>query len=179
MIAAEWFSIVFRVFHIGAGVAWVGSVYFLVVFVQPTSAAIGPAAAPFMSHLLGVRRLVDRILMLAAVTILAGLILYLKDMNTIGGFGDWIGSSQGLVFTIGGLAAISAAAIGLFGTRPAVQQLLAVGGQIARTAQDGGAPPPELAAQVPVLQARTKVLARVSFAFLVVAVIAMATAKYW
>jgi hypothetical protein len=49
MISAQWFYIVFRIFHIGAGVAWVGSVYFLVVFVQPTSAAIGPAAAPFMA----------------------------------------------------------------------------------------------------------------------------------
>ena len=179
MIAAQWFYIVFRIFHIGAGVAWVGSVYFLVVFVQPTSAAIGPAAAPFMGHLLGERKLVDRIIGLAAVTILAGLILYLKDMSNVGGFGDWIGESQGLVFTIGGLAAIAALAIGVFGTRPAVQQLLAVGGQIAQATQGGGAPPPELAAQVPVLQARTKVLARVSFALLVVAVIAMATAKYW
>jgi uncharacterized membrane protein len=179
MIAAQWFYIVFRIFHSGAGVAWVGSVYFLVVFVQPTSAAIGPAAAPFMTHLLGVRRLVDRIIGLAAVTILAGLILYLKDMNYVGGFGDWIGSSQGLVFTIGGLAAIAALAVGVFGTRPAVQQLLAVGGQIAQASHDGGVPPPELGAQVPVLQAKTKVLARVSFALLVVSVIAMATAKYW
>jgi uncharacterized membrane protein len=179
MIAAEWFYIVFRIFHIGAGVAWVGSVYFLVVFVQPTSAALGPAAAPFMTHLLGVRRLVDRILVLAVVTILAGLILYLKDMDAVGGFGDWIGSSQGLVFTIGALAAIAAVAIGAFGTRPAVQQMLALGRQIGHATQEGGPPPPELAAQVPVLQARTKILARVSFALLVVAVITMATAKYW
>ena len=86
MIGAEWFYIVFRVFHIGAGVAWVGSVYFLVAFVQPSSAAIGPAAPPFMNELLGARRLVDRILVLASVTILAGLILYLKDMNAVGGW---------------------------------------------------------------------------------------------
>jgi uncharacterized membrane protein len=179
MIGAQWFYIVFRIFHIGAGVAWVGSVYFLVVFVQPTSAAIGPAAAPFMTHLLGVRRLVDRILVLAVITILAGLILYLKDMDAVGGFGDWIGSSEGLVFTIGALAAIAAVAIGAFGTRPAVQQLLAVGRQIGQASEGGGAPPAELTAQVPVLQARTKVLARVSFALLVVAVVAMSTAKFW
>jgi hypothetical protein len=128
---------------------------------------------------LGVRRLADRITGLAVITILAGLVLYLKDMNNVGGFGDWIGSSQGLVFTIGGLAAIAALAIGVFGTRPAVRQLLAIGGQIAQVSQEGGVPPPELAAEVPVLQAKMKVLARVSFALLVVAVIAMATAKYW
>jgi uncharacterized membrane protein len=177
--AAQWFSIVFRIFHIGAGIAWVGSVYFLVAFVQPASAAIGPAAAPFMTELLGARRLVDRILVLATVTILSGLVLYLRDMNNIGGFGDWIGEAQGLVFTIGGLAAIAAVAIGAFGTRPAVQRLLAVGREIGQAPQPGGAPAPELAAEVPVLQGKLKVYARASFALLIVAVLAMATARYW
>lgn len=179
MIAAAWFYIVFRIFHIGAGVAWVGSVYFLVAFVQPSAAAIGPAAAPFMTELLGARRLVDRILGLAAVTILAGLILYLKDMNTVGGFGDWIGSAEGLVFTIGALCAIGAAAIGAFGSRPAVEQLLSVGRRVAQASQEGGPPPQELVAQVPVLQDKLKLYGRAGFAFLVVAVLAMATARYW
>jgi hypothetical protein len=176
MIAAEWFYIVFRVFHIGAGVAWAGSVYFLVVFVQPSAAAIAPAGAPFMAELLGARRLVDRILALAVVTIIAGLILYLKDMNAVGGFGDWVGSAQGLAFTVGGLTAIIAFLIGLFGTRPTVQRLMVVGRQVA---QAEGPPPPELVSQVPVIQDRLKILARLSLGLLVVTVIAMATAKYW
>ena len=216
MIAAAWFYIVFRIFHIGAGIAWVGSVYFFVVFVQPTSAAIGPAAAPFMTELLGARRVVDRILVLGTVTILAGLvlylrdmdlaggfgdwigtargvvftiggvaailawlILYLKDMNAVGGFGDWIGSAEGLVFTIGALCAIGAAAIGAFGSRPAVEQLLSVGRRVAQASQEGGPPPQELVAQVPVLQDKLKLYGRAGFAFLVVAVLAMATARYW
>jgi uncharacterized membrane protein len=178
MIAAQWFSIVFRIVHIGAGIAWVGSVYFLVAFVQPSSAAIGPAAAPFMNELLGARRLVDRILVLASVTILAGVILYLRDVNAVGGFGDWIGSSQGLVFTIGGLAAIGAVLIGAFGIRPAVERLLALGRQIAEGSR-GGPPPPDLAGQVPGVQAQVKILARLSLALLVVAVLAMSTARYW
>src|SRR5262249_18106224 len=106
MVAAEWFYIVFRVFHIGAGIAWVGSVYFLVAFVQPASAAVGPAATPFMTELLGARRLVDRILGLAGVTVLAGLILYLKDMNAVGGFGDWIGSAGGRGSPVAGLVGV-------------------------------------------------------------------------
>src|SRR5439155_13773415 len=65
MIAAEWFFIVFRILHIGAGTVWVGSVFFLVVFVQPSAAAIAPAGAPFMSELLVARRLVARILIIA------------------------------------------------------------------------------------------------------------------
>jgi uncharacterized membrane protein len=179
MIGAEWFYIIFRIFHIGAGIAWVGSVYFLVVFVQPASAAIGPEAAPFMNELLGARKLVDRIIALAAVTILAGLILYLKDMDLAGGFGDWIGTARGVVFTIGGVAAILAVAIGIFGTRPAVQRLLAIGRQVGQATQGGGAPPPELAAEVAVLQGKLRGFARASFGLLVVAVLAMSTARYW
>jgi hypothetical protein len=132
-----------------------------------------------MAELLGARRLVDRILALASVTIVAGLILYLKDMNAVGGFGDWVGSAQGLAFTVGGLTAIIAFLIGLFGTRPTVQRLLGVGRQIGQASQDGGAPPPELAAQVPGIQARLKILARLSLGLLVITVITMATAKYW
>jgi len=179
MIGAEWFYIIFRIFHIGAGIAWVGSVYFLVVFVQPASAAIGPAAAPFMNELLGARKLVDRIIALAAVTILAGLILYLKDMDLAGGFGDWIGTARGVVFTIGGVAAILAVAIGIFGTRPAVQRLLAVGRQVGQSPQGGAAPPPEVAAEVAVLQGKLRGFARASFGLLVVAVLTMSTARYW
>ena len=179
MIGADWFYIVFRIFHIGAGIAWVGSVYFLVVFVQPTSAAIGPAAAPFMTELLGARRLVDRILVLATVTILAGLILYLKDMNLAGGFGDWIGTARGVVFTIGGVAAILAVAIVVVGTRPGVERLLAIGRQIGQATQEGGAPPTELAAEVSVLQGKLRGYARAGFGLRVVAVLAMATARYW
>jgi len=179
MIGAQWFYIIFRIFHIGAGIAWVGSVYFLVVFVQPASAAIGPAAAPFMNELLGARKLVDRIIALAAVTILAGLILYLKDMDLAGGFGDWIGTARGVVFTIGGVAAILAVAIGIFGTRPAVQRLLAVGRQVGQSTQGGAAPPPEVAAEVAVLQGKLRGFARASFGLLVVAVLTMSTARYW
>jgi uncharacterized membrane protein len=179
MIGADWFYIVFRIFHIGAGIAWVGSVYFFVVFVQPTSAAIGPAAAPFMTELLGARRLVDRILALATVTIIAGLILYVKDMNLAGGFRDWIGTARGLVFTIGGVAAILAVALVVLGTRPGVERLLAIGRQIGQATEQGGAPPSELVAEVPILQGKLRGYARTGLGLLVVAVIAMATARYW
>ena len=59
MLASDAFMVVFRIVHILAGVAWVGSVFLLVVFVQPSAAAIAPASAPFMNELLGRRRLVD------------------------------------------------------------------------------------------------------------------------
>ncbi len=176
MIAAEWFFIVFRILHIGAGIVWVGSVFFLVAFVQPSAAAIAPAGAPFMSELLGARRLVDRILIMASVTIVAGLILYLRDMNDAGGFGDLVGTNDGVALTIGGVAAIAAFLVGLFGTRPNVRRLLGLGRQIASAEQPLA---PELAAQVASLQDLTKMLARISLGLLGITVIAMSTARYW
>ena len=176
MVAAAWFFIVFRIVHIGAGIVWVGSVFFLVVFVQPTVAAIAPAGAPFMSELLGARRLVDRILVIASVTIAAGVILYLRDMNDAGGFGDLLGTNSGVALTVGGVAGVAAYLVGLFGTRPNVQRLLAIGREIASS---DGPPAPDLAAKVPPLQDLIRTLARISLGLLGITVVAMATARYW
>ncbi len=66
--------------------------------------------------------------------------------------------------------------IGLFGTRPNVARLL---GLAARAAASEGGPPPEVAQEIPKVQARLKVLARIALVLIAVAVLAMATARYW
>ncbi len=170
------YMVVFRIIHIGAGVAWAGSVFFLVVYLQPATAAVGPAAQPVMRELLGTRKLVDRIIMLAATTIVGGLFLYWKDWHDVGSLGDWLGTNFGAVLTVGMLSALVAVGIGVAGTRPAVARLLEVGGRIAASE---GPPAPELVAEVPVLQLRLKNYARLSLAFVAIAVLAMATARYW
>jgi len=119
---------------------------------------------------------VDRILIIASVTIAAGLILYLRDMNDAGGFGDLLGTHSGVALTIGGVAALAAFLVGLFGTRPNVQRLLALGRQIASSE---GPPSPDLTAKVQSLQDLIKTLARTSLGLLGITVVAMATARYW
>ena len=74
MLAANGFMIAFRIVHILAGVFWVGSAFLFVVYVQPSAAAIAPAGAPFMSELLGKRRLVDGIITMGAISVAGGLI---------------------------------------------------------------------------------------------------------
>ena len=176
MLATGAYVIVLRILHILGGVAWGGSVFLLVVFVQPSSASIGPAAGPFMQEFLGRRKFVNYILWIAAGTILAGLLLYWRDWRAIGSFSDWVGTRFGLILTIGGLSAIIAFGIGLLGTKPGVDRLMALGRQVAEA---GGPPAPEVLAEIPRLQARLKVLARTSLAFIVIAVLAMSTARYW
>jgi uncharacterized membrane protein len=169
------YMIVFRLIHIGAGVAWGGSVFLLVLFVQPSAAAIAPAGAPFMTELLGKRRLIDRIIGLGAATVGGGLFLYWHDWQAYGSFNDWIDSAFGKVITIGTVTSIAALAIGVLGTRPAVMRFLAIG----REAGMSGGPTPEQAVEMGSLQARMKVLARASLALIGLTVIAMATARYW
>jgi hypothetical protein len=151
-------------------------VFFLVVYLQPATAAVGPAAQPVMRELLGTRKLVDRIIGLAGTTIIGGLFLYWKDWHDYPSLGDRLGSNVGAVLTVGMVSALIALSIGAAGTRPTVAKLLDVGGRIAASE---GPPAPELAAQVPVLQLRLKNYARYSLAFIAIAVLAMATARYW
>jgi hypothetical protein len=175
VIAADASMVVFRIVHIGAGVLWVGSVFLFVVFVQPSVAAIAPAGAPFMGELLGARKLVDRLIALGVTTVLAGLVLYWLDWHEFDSFSDWIGSSFGLTLTIGMLAAIAALGSGVFVTRPNVRRFLALGREVAAS---GGPPSPEVAAEMGAIQARLKFFGRLGFGLLLVAVLAMSTARY-
>jgi hypothetical protein len=175
MLATDWVMVVFRLLHIVAGVFWVGSVFMLVWFIQPSAAAIAPAGAPFMAELLGKRRLVDRIIGLGLVTVLAGLVMYWKDWHDMASFSDWIGTTFGLALTIGGLCAITALVLGIAVTRPGVVRLMALGRQ---AAEAGGPPSPEVVAEIGTIQQRLKVFARIGFALLTVAILLMSTGRY-
>jgi uncharacterized membrane protein len=172
MLAASVFMVVFRIVHIVAGVIWVGSVFLFVVYVQPTSAAIAPAGAPFMAELLGKRRMVDGIITSAFITVTGGLLVYWRDWQT---YPDFLGSTFGLVLTIGALSSLVALGFGLFVTRPNVMRLMALGRDVAAS---GGPPSPETAAEMGAIQGRLKVVARLSLGLLLLAVVAMASARY-
>jgi uncharacterized membrane protein len=175
MLATSAYMIVFRIAHIAAAIAWAGSLFLFVLYVQPSVAAIAPAGAPFMAELLGKRRLVDVLISLGSTTVIAGLFLYWHDWHTFPSFGDWISSRFGATITVGAVAAIIALAFGILGTRPNVKRLLALGRQ---AAEAGGPPPPELASQIAGTQRLLKVFARVSLSLIGLSALAMATARY-
>jgi uncharacterized membrane protein len=177
MLATSVFLIVFRVLHILAAIAWGGSVFLVVVFLQPSAKAVGPPAGPFMRELLGARRLTDWLIRLAWITIIAGGFLYWHDWHSLyGSFGDFIGSRFGLSLTIGAISALVAVGIGMVGTAPTIKRSLALGGQIA---QAGDAPPAELVQQLGAVQVRARSLAKWNLTFITIAAFAMATARYW
>jgi uncharacterized membrane protein len=174
MLAADAPMVFLRIIHIVTGVIWVGSLFVVVVFVQPSAATLGPAGAPFMSELRR-RRFVDVVFIDAIFTVVAGSLLYWRDWHTFSTFGDWIGSSFGRTLTVGALLALSGLAVAGSVTRPTIARLVSVGKQVAAS---GGAPPPETAARIGALQHRLVVAERTSFALVLLAVVAMSSARY-
>jgi uncharacterized membrane protein len=169
----DWYVIILRVIHIAAGVFWVGAVFVLFLFIQPSVKELGPEGQRFMGHLTVRRKLPMVIVLAAALTILAGILLYWRAS---GGFDvDWITSGPGIAFTVGGLAAIATLALGLSITKPSVDRMGAIGQEIAAS---GGQPTPSQATEMQRLQTRTVLIGRVSMVLLTIAVVTMATARF-
>jgi hypothetical protein len=167
------YMVVLRIVHILAGVFWVGAAFTVILFIQPTAREVGPAAAPFMTHLAGRKRLIDVVLSAAGLTVLAGLLMYWRVSGGLEP--DWIGSAPGITLTVGALCAIAALAIAGSVVRPSIRATLAIGQVVGAS---GGPPTPEQAAQLQVLQHRGHVAGQVIVPLLIVAVVAMAAARY-
>jgi uncharacterized membrane protein len=167
------YMVVLRVVHILAGVFWVGAALMTFLFLQPTAREVGPAAAPFMAHLAGKRRLVDWVLRAAGLTVLAGLLMYWRVSGGLDP--DWIGSAEGIAITVGALCGIAAFSLGLTIVKPSLMATLAIGHDVA---VGGGTPTPEQAAKLQALQKRGKDVGQIIVPLLIVAVVAMAAARY-
>ena len=174
MLATDGYMVLLRILHIATGVIWVGSLFVVVVFVQPSAATLGPAGAPFMSELRR-RRFVDVVFVDAVFTVLAGAFLYWHDWRAYPSFGDWISSTFGTWLTVGALLAISGLVVAGAVTRPTIGRLVSLGKKVT---ESGGTPPPETAERIGVLQRRLVVAERVSFSLVLLAVMAMASARY-
>lgn len=167
------YMVVLRIVHILAGVFWVGAGFTTLLFIQPTSREIGPAAGPFMAHLAGKKRLIDWVLRAAGLTVLAGLLMYWRVSGGLDA--DWIGSAPGIALTVGAICGIAAFALGLRVVRPTIRETLAIGGAVAAS---GGQPTPEQGARLQALQKRGKDVGQVILPLLVVAVAGMASFRY-
>lgn len=162
--------IVLRLLHVLGGVLWVGAALVNTFYLSPTVAALGDTGQKFMAHLAGKARLTQGITLASYVTVLAGAALYWIDSQ---GFASaWLTSGPGIGFGLGALASI----IG-FGLGQIVGKNAVAIGRIA--AQMQGPPTPDQAAGLQ--QARTKMdsAGRISTGMLILALVLMATARYW
>ena len=170
----DWYVIILRLIHIAAGIFWVGAAFVFFLFIQPSARELGPEGQSFMGHL-GTRKKLPGILLISAiVTVLAGILLYIRVSD--GFSADWITSGPGIGFTVGGVAAIITVTLGLILTKPAADRMAALGQEIVAA---GGPPSSEQASEMQRLQARLVLLGRVSMVLLAIAVVTMATARYY
>jgi len=176
MLAAAGFELVFRTLHIMAGVAWAGSAFLFTVFLEPAASKLGPAAGHFMEETIGRRKAPEIVTAIAAVTVIAGWVLWFKGLDRVDSFGDWLGTSFGLVLTIGGLAATGAFFAGLLGVPPNLKRRTS---SVRRSRPSGGPPTPEQATRIARIQGRMRTLSWLDLALLAIAVFCMATARSW
>ncbi len=164
-------TLVLRLLHIVSGVFWAGAVFLMVGFIFPSVRDAGPGGAPFMQQIQR-RRLPVFMNAAAGLTMLSGLILYGRAMAMNGA---WVRTNSAMIFGIGGVATIVAAIIGgAFVSRSGVRL-----GKLGEAIQATGRPPSaEQAAEMAALQAKMGKGMRIVASLLLVAVIAMATARY-
>jgi hypothetical protein len=116
------------------------------------------------------------IVSLGGVTVVAGWIMWIGRMNDYGGIGDWVGTTFGLVLTIGAVLATIAFFVGWLGIGRNVERLVALGDQIAA---GGGPPTDEQGAEMGRIQKALEVSGKIDLTLLLLAVAAMSTARYW
>jgi hypothetical protein len=165
---------ILRLVHIGAGAFWAGGLYTFFLFVQPTAMAIGPDGQTFTYHLLHHRRFSLILLGSAITTVLAGLVLLWITTN---GFdGSLLVDPARLGFTIGGAVAILSLGVGglyVFPRTRTVERTLGA-------ALGAGRPPTdEERATLMRVGAESRAAGRWVLVGVSIAVLCMATARYW
>jgi hypothetical protein len=179
LIATDGVMIVLRIFHILAGVLWVGMAAFFVAFLGPAVGQVGPeVAGPLFQVLVGKMHVPRAITGLAGVTVAFGWLLWLKNLHDFNwSLSAWAWDYRpGLVFTIGGILATLAFFEGYIGVGRNVEQITELGGQVAAS---GGPPTSDQQSRMQKLQEDVKRHGQQDLVLLVLAVLCMATARYW
>lgn len=154
------------VLHVLSVVFWMGTTLFMVFFLEPTVAAMGPDGGKFMQRLVGGTRLSPALAAAALLTVLTGLAMY----------GPATGNSMEAMFglrlplTIGAIAGILSAITGGVMNGRASARMQALGKEIASR---GGPPAPEQVAEMQKLQATLRQGSRITAVLMVIALVGM------
>jgi uncharacterized membrane protein len=160
--------LVLRVVHVLLAAFWAGSVFLMAIFLVPAVEEAGPAGGTVMQAL--TRRRMPRILIWTGVlTILTGLYLLWQLSHHF--TASFMGSSSGILLSVGALLGIIALFVGVHMSKPAVDKLGALG---AKVAGSGAPPTPEDLAQMERLRGRLKLATRLMAAMLAIALVCMA-----
>jgi hypothetical protein len=163
--------VLLRLLHIVSGVAWVGLGVVTVFYIVPASVTAGESGLRFMKTLLTRTPYPRAFGMVAGLTMLAGILLYL-----VGNSASHFSQTGNMVLGIGALAGIAA---GIHGGSATGRATSALGEALVKHVPDGAqAIPAEALATLNELSAKLQSHSRVSMALMIIALIGMGSARY-
>ena len=161
-----------RLIHVVGGVLWVGSMFFLVVFLGPAVEDVGPDGGKVMGALMR-RKLMVFTPVVAILTVLSG--LYLYGRVSAGFNSAYMSSGPGMTYGLGAVAAILSFIIGVAYTRPAMANIMALS---QRMANADPAERQNLAAQIEKYRSRGTNGGKLVVVMLLLTAAAMAVGRY-
>ena len=165
--------ILLRILHVIAGILWAGGAIHYLLFIEPTAKATAPESQKFMGYLMTQKKWSTFMSTMALVTILAGAALYYR-LGSVDW--TWVTTGPGIGFTIGALAGTLVYGVGVFMIAPRIGKL----GRIAQEIQaSGGTPSAEQAASLNRIQHEMERIGKLDVALMTLAMLTMATARYW
>lgn len=162
-----------RVIHIVFGVLWTGGVFFLAVFLIPSSRAIGPAAGPMMNQLTQVRQLPRMLIIFGLLTIVAGFWMYF--INSASADHQWVRSTPAKIYGAGAIFALIGWFMGMMVNAPLAKKIGALG---AKMAAAGGPPSDADKAAMGAMQSKMATVSNIGVTLLLLATVCMAVARY-
>jgi uncharacterized membrane protein len=168
----NWLTIVLRLMHVVGGVLWVGFTVFAAVYLLPSLAEAGPDGGK-VTAVLQRRRLLTVFPIIALLTVLSGLWLYVRASRMAPGFSS---SRMGITLGFGGVCALLALFLGALVIGPSMNRATATAQQAAQAqANEERQALLGLAAQ---LRGRAAAAAWIASVLLIVAAGAMAIGRY-
>ncbi len=164
--------IVLRFLHVVSGALWVGMFAFMTFFLMPAFAEAGPEGAKVQGALM--RRRIPVIMpVIALVTLVTGFWLFQRLSG--GAAGAFMKTPTGRAFGVGGLSALLAFVVGVIVGRPVMMRMAKLGESLPTAAP---ADRPGITAEMQRLRGRSATLNRVVMVLLLLALTAMAVARY-
>ena len=162
-----------RLIHIIGGIFWVGTVFIIAWFLLPANRTTGQAGMVMMQELMMKRKLSIYLTIAMLLTILTGLTMYGRMIMIT--HGEWASTAMAKVIGFGALCGIVGGGIGASISKASGMKMAEIGKAI----QDSGQPPTEAQrAQMAAIQDKMEKVMSFVVILLILAVAAMASARY-
>jgi hypothetical protein len=166
----NYYLLILRIFHIGAGAYWVGSTLLLAFVISPALKETGASGQKFVDYLIKNKRFGTESAGAGGMAGLAGILLYWHDSGGL--TSAWVHSSAGIGFGIGAGLALIAFIFGILTDRKLKAML-----QLRERIQD--TPSDEQTSQLQVLGKQQNTYLYICAAALSLALWVMASARYF